>query len=67
MLDTWSADLDMEIVKERLLETFGDDMCVDWKPSRIERKVAVTDEILEELDSARRSWEDFCVRGLSKE
>jgi hypothetical protein len=58
MLNTWCSDLSLELVEEELLhDLMGDPMPLDWKPPKFERKVAVSDEILEELDSARRSWE----------
>jgi hypothetical protein len=46
------------MVEEELLhDLVGDPMSLDWKPPKFEPKVAVSDEILEELDSTRRSWE----------
>jgi hypothetical protein len=58
MLDTWCSDLSLEMVEEELLhDLVGDPMSLDWKPPKFEPKVAVSDEILEELDSTRRSWE----------
>jgi hypothetical protein len=60
MLDTWCSDLSLQLVEEELLhDLVGDPMSLDWKPPKFERKVAVSDEILEELDSARRSWENL--------
>jgi len=35
----------------------GDPMSLDWKPPKFELKVAVSDEILEQLDSSWRFWE----------
>jgi hypothetical protein len=47
--DTWCSDLSLELVEEEL--------SLDWKPPKFELKVAVSDEILEQLDSSWRFWE----------
>jgi hypothetical protein len=58
MPDTWCSDISLELVEEELLhDLVGDPMSLDWKPPKFERKLAVSDEILEGLDSARRFWE----------
>jgi predicted nucleotidyltransferase len=67
MLDTWCSDLELKLVEDELLhDLVGDPMPLDWKAPKFERKVAVSDEILEELDSARRSWEEHNLTGSSK-
>jgi hypothetical protein len=56
--DTWCSDLSLELVEEELLhDLVGDPMSLDWKPPKFELKVAVSDEILEQLDSTWRFWE----------
>jgi hypothetical protein len=63
LLNTWCSDLSLELVQEELLhDLVGDPMSLDWKPPKVERKVAVSDEILEELNSAQRSWEELNLR-----